>query len=111
MKTLLSYSPSRIATLVKVYNGVATTMLVVLIILCFLADTDLMSTGSAEYRQLIVARLFVHVCFSSQSMPVHACFSSRSKPTHQNQSHCFVWAGIRSIVDHATPRQHKNLCS
>jgi hypothetical protein len=63
MKTLLSFSPRRTATLVKVYNGVATTVLVVLVILCFLADTDWMSTGSAEYRHLIVARLVVHVWF------------------------------------------------
>jgi hypothetical protein len=71
MKTVLSFSPRKVATRVKVFNGFVATVLVVLVILCFLADTDLMSTGSAEYRQLIVARLVVvRICFLS---PINAC--------------------------------------
>jgi hypothetical protein len=86
MKTVLSYSPRKVATYVKVYNGVSATVLVVLIILCFLAGTDLMSTGSAEYRQLIVARLLLmFVSLANQLMFMLISLANRDRLTITNR--------------------------
>jgi hypothetical protein len=55
-KTTLSWAPHKCRQLSKVYTAASATLVTVCVILCLLADTDLLNSGSTEYRQLIVAR-------------------------------------------------------
>jgi hypothetical protein len=56
MKAVLSKTPKECGVVVRRYTVMASLSIVLLIGLCLAADTDLLATGSTEYRQLIVAR-------------------------------------------------------
>jgi hypothetical protein len=55
-KTIRMSTPATVRKVSKYFTAFSTTLVLLCVVLCLLADSDLLESGSAEYRQLIVAR-------------------------------------------------------
>jgi hypothetical protein len=56
MKAVLSFSARKIQTISSAYTKITAVITGVLVVFCLLADSELLASGSSQYRQLIVAR-------------------------------------------------------
>jgi cytochrome bd-type quinol oxidase subunit 2 len=56
MKTVLSFSARKTQTISSAYTKITAVITGILVVFCLLADSELLASGSSQYRQLIVAR-------------------------------------------------------